>query len=564
MATMRAGLGTLLVAAAISGVGCGDRTGVLLEVTRDEATVPADLDRLRFFVGVEVDQRYVDDGDPAGDVAIEDGRDVLTDPYLFLLSKGDGMSTETPLVAVVVAFQGETAVGIGAVDAPFHFIDGKVLGYDVTLQSTVGGSVVITETGCLIWNDGVNEVVIGAKGDADCDGDPGSSDCDDSNPSVGHNSPEVCENGIDDDCDDMTDEIEDADGDLVNNCLDCDDADDQRFPGNLEICDGVDNDCNLVCDDGALDGDNDDFTVCDRKIFEDGTCSDPSPELNDCNDADPAVNPEATEVCNGADDDCDGICDDEFDGDGDKYTSCGSRVDVCDGTSPENIDCEPDDFDANPGVLEESCDDVDNNCDGLFYPDAAPCYEMEGDNTCLVGTRTCDDGNLGWGECMPNVNEPQQVPTGFCDAYQLCQDQPDPFACANNMAVTTTHACTVLFPLDLPSSVCPNAAALLPHSTTGDPICQWALAPVGILPRYDVVLDSTPDGIGGGPTSSLCQPFVVVRDTIPAPPVSDSWMLVQKQNGTITQAFRLLLTPQGVSQCPEVGMSCDASLPPPP
>ncbi|MCK6528231.1 hypothetical protein L6R50_11960 [Myxococcota bacterium] len=57
-----------------------------------------------------------------------------------------------------------------------------------------------------------------------------------------------------------------------------------------------------VCFDSDLDG----FTGCD----------------GDCEDTDPGVNPGAAEVCDGDDDDCDGLVDEDFDLDGDGHASC--------------------------------------------------------------------------------------------------------------------------------------------------------------------------------------------------------------------------------------------------
>ena len=80
-----------------------------------------------------------------------------------------------------------------------------------------------------------------------------------------------------------------------------------------EVCDGVDNDC-----DGDIDEDATDavtfFTDADGDGFGDDDAAVQACELavglaaegGDCDDADPAVSPGATEVCNGLDDDCDG------------------------------------------------------------------------------------------------------------------------------------------------------------------------------------------------------------------------------------------------------------------
>lgn len=78
----------------------------------------------------------------------------------------------------------------------------------------------------------------------------------------------------------------DGDGSTVADG-DCDDTDPTVKPGAAEICDGVDNDCNGVVDD-AVDGDSDLSTLC-----------------TDCDDADDMVFPGATELCDGKDNDCD-------------------------------------------------------------------------------------------------------------------------------------------------------------------------------------------------------------------------------------------------------------------
>ena len=46
----------------------------------------------------------------------------------------------------------------------------------------------------------------------------------------------------------------DQDGDGVDASLDCDDTDALRYPGAIEVCDGIDNDCNDVVDDDPSDG----------------------------------------------------------------------------------------------------------------------------------------------------------------------------------------------------------------------------------------------------------------------------------------------------------------------
>jgi len=80
---------------------------------------------------------------------------------------------------------------------------------------------------------------------------PNSFDCNDLNPAVHPGALEICD-GVDNDCNGvmLEGEVTDADGDGSPACLDCDDNNAAVFPGAEEVCDGVDNNC----DGKLLDG----------------------------------------------------------------------------------------------------------------------------------------------------------------------------------------------------------------------------------------------------------------------------------------------------------------------
>ena len=149
--------------------------------------------------------------------------------------------------------------------------------------------------------------------DVACGGD----DCNDRSALARPGLDEVCGDRLDNDCDGSADN-KDIDGDsfLDPACggTDCDDDESRAFPGNPEVCDLVDNDCSDVVDDKDTDGDGyiDDDPVCGG---------------DDCDDDDIFVNPGADEMCGDlVDDDCSGATDDrDIDGDGffDDDPACG-------------------------------------------------------------------------------------------------------------------------------------------------------------------------------------------------------------------------------------------------
>ncbi len=217
-------------------------------------------------------------------------------------------------------------------------------------------------------------------------------DCDDRDPAINPAATEIPGDGIDQDCDgfDAVSSM-DADGDGSPASEDCDDNDWGRAPHLPEVCDGRDNDCDLVVDDG-FDEDGDGVTVC-------GPDGVPDNADDDCDDGDAGLFPGNAEVCDGDDDDCDGLTDELYDSDGDGATTCG--VDGVAGTADD--DCDDDDSGVEPGIWDD-CDGVDVNCNGLVDEDcddgggggALYCYaDADGDGWGGSGTVVTADNDCG-------------------------------------------------------------------------------------------------------------------------------------------------------------------------
>jgi len=242
--------------------------------------------------------------------------------------------------------------------------------------------------------------------DADGDGSPACEDCNDSDENVSPDMAEVCNDGVDDDCDGEADGAgalgestwyADTDGDLhgdpgvsveacevpdgyVDNATDCNDEAATANPSGVEICDGLDNDCDGEVDgSGAIGGmtlypdeDGDGYGVESSSVSGCETMEGYVSTYGDCDDSTAAVHPGAEEVCDGLDNDCSGGVDEGLlstvyaDPDGDGYgltlvsmESC----DVPDGYATSSGDCDEGDALIHPGA-EEVCDGADNDCSG--------------------------------------------------------------------------------------------------------------------------------------------------------------------------------------------------------
>ncbi len=148
---------------------------------------------------------------------------------------------------------------------------------------------------------------------------------------------------------------------------DCNDNNATIHPGAIEVCNGVDDDCDGLIDEG-FDIDGDGYTTCGSGRGIGNPYGSPLASFIDCNDNNAAIHPGATELCNGVDDDCDGTIDEGFDIDGDGYTTCGSGRGIGNPYgSPlaSFIDCNDNNAAIHPGAT-ELCNGIDDDCDGTI------------------------------------------------------------------------------------------------------------------------------------------------------------------------------------------------------
>jgi hypothetical protein len=276
-------------------------------------------------------------------------------------------------------------------------------------------------------------------------------DCDDSQASIKPTATETCD-GIDQDCDGSADEglpsvtyYTDSDGDgfgdvdasmvsctdpgsgYATNGEDCDDSQAGISPEASEVCDGVDQDCDGTADNGLpavtyyTDSDGDGFGDADSSTV---ACADPgsgyATDGTDCNDADTTVNPDAEEICDGLDQDCDGSADNGLtfvtwytDSDSDGFGDPATGDSVCtppgSGYATNSLDCDDDDSSISPSGT-EVCDGVDQDCDG------------SADNGLTFVTWYSDSDGDGFGDASSSTTLCSDPGSGYAESSTDCDD----------------------------------------------------------------------------------------------------------------------------------------------
>lgn len=150
----------------------------------------------------------------------------------------------------------------------------------------------------------------------------------------------------------------------------------------------------------------------------------------------------------------------------------------CDGYSTDGQppDCNDQVSSAHPNAT-ELCDGHDNNCDGKFYPSSQVCYAYEGDpGICRQGTRACGDASgSGWAQCSVNAASPQMAES-YCYTYDECRWRPDPAGCVQARLEPLVGQCSVE---QDPNGLCADSIPLVPPLETG--ACEWVIVDDGGL-----------------------------------------------------------------------------------
>jgi hypothetical protein len=176
------------------------------------------------------------------------------------------------------------------------------------------------------------------------------------------------------------------------------------------------------------DGANDDLPLLD--LDADGFTAD----AGDCDDEDASIHPDADEICDGIDQDCDLEIDEDpvdaptfyRDADEDGYGTATATKRVCDASAgyvADNTDCDDAAVGVHPGA-EEECDAVDNDCDGTVDLNTTWYVDADGDGFGVDSTAVvaCDAPD---GMVAEPADCDDTTPLVYPGAPELCDGAPN-------------------------------------------------------------------------------------------------------------------------------------------
>ena len=291
------------------------------------------------------------------------------------------------------------------------------LGYDSGTLSCTSLTCTFDESGCSYdssedCTDGVDNDADGdvdcddsdCSGDASCpctdnDGDGACAedyDCDDTNADISPYETEICNDGLDNDCDsyidcqdrycssDITCTCEDADSDgyyaIEDSCyegLDCDDTNITINPSAIELCvDLIDNDCDNST--GGLDMDSSTGIDCD-----DTECNDPSYVCSSCTGASNFAYNDSSDVCRASA----GTCD--------TADTCTGSSSTCPADAKSSAECRASAGDCD---VAETCDGASDDCPvDAYQSTSTSCTYSSCASTC-DGAGSCTSASCS---CFP-------------------------------------------------------------------------------------------------------------------------------------------------------------------
>jgi hypothetical protein len=376
-------------------------------------------------------------------------------------------------------------------------------------------------------------------------------------------SDESC-NGLDDDCDGATDEGCDDDQDgfcdaalvwtpdayvtcpktTTTTALDCADEVTAVNPAAAEVCDDVDNNCSAGTDEGC-DDDGDDFCDAAMETLTSTTCSKGG---GDCDDLNPAIQPDAAEICDDVDNDCDLGPDNGCDNDGDQFCDATMQVVGAPASCPKSaagqLDCEDGNGAVFPGAT-EICNDIDDGCsdgvdegcddDGDDHCDAAMTVVGQPAVCPASKANTADDCDDGNDQVYPGQME--SCNGGIDDDCSGSADGPDSLACTyfyldadGDGWGSTVKQCLCLADsaakytalvggdcVDDNNAIYPQATETC--ATAADDNCNGSNNDPDALQCSDFALDGDGDGYAsaGAMTQCLCQADPAGKYTVSLP-----------------------------------------------